>query len=229
MPTTQEEVDALFDTLRAEWNTSEGLVKTAEQVCGEAVIPSIKEFRYAGRRVVEALHESAKGGDLAKAKDFVQDAIFNCHRARHDAIDAATAIMAATLLVAVNKIGYQHILTAFPDFAKLRKELSAVRGKIRLSRENRDDRDAIYISLNSTDFPALMVLYEDYQNAEDIMRSLARNQRREILFLRVTTGLAVAAAVISATVNVYQATHPPTPVAATAPIAHQQAYKHGPH
>jgi hypothetical protein len=217
MKHTLEEINARFAELRVEWNASEELVKSAEQVCGDAVIPSIKEFRYAGRRIVDAFHEMASGGDLMKADAFIQDAIFNCHCARHDAIDVASGIIASNLAVAVDKIGYQHILAVFQDFAELRRILSSIRGKIRNSRANRTDRDAIYLTIHKTEFPRLIELYDEYQSAEDIMRSLARSQRREIVFLRATTVFALVVATASCIFSGYEALKPREAIAAVAP------------
>jgi hypothetical protein len=227
MSQSSGDIDALFAELRTEWDASEALVKAAEQVSGDAIIPSIKEFRYAGRRIVDALHELKASGDGAKAKAFVQDAIFNCHCARHDAIDVATGIMASTMSVAVEKIGYQHILAAFPKFAELRKKLSEARAKIRVSRQNRTDRDAIYQSIHVTDFPALIELYEEYQSAEDVMKSLAKGQRREILFHRVTTVILVIAAVGSMLVAVFRKPDCPTPPAQTGALASPAGHASG--
>jgi hypothetical protein len=204
MPHTLEEINALFAELRVEWNASEALVKSAEQVCGDAIIPSIKEFRYAGRRVVDAFATFSGGTDLIKAKAFIQDAIFNCHCARHDAIDVATGIMASTMEVAVKKIGYQHILAAFPKFADLRRHLSAVRIRIRASRGDRENRDAIYQAVHEAEFPALMALYEEFQGAEDLMKSLARRERIELTFTRGTTVISVVAALVLAYVALFK-------------------------
>jgi len=204
MAHTLDEINALFANLRVEWDASEKLVKSAEQVCGDAVIPSIKEFRYAGRRLVDAFHALAETGDLNKANDFVQDAIFNCHCARHDAIDVATGIMASNMDVAVQKIGYVHILAAFPNFAELRRSLNEVRDKIRISRGKRSDRDAIYLTVHDTDFPGLLRLYDDYNAAEDLMKALARNSRLEILFSRTATALSILVAIAAVLVAVFK-------------------------
>ena len=44
---------ALEDVLR-EWNRAELIIKTAEQICGEPVMPCVQELRYAGRRLIES-------------------------------------------------------------------------------------------------------------------------------------------------------------------------------
>ena len=186
MAATKDDIDALLRTLSEEWNKAEVVVKSAEQICGEPIVPSIKELRYAGRRLVDASHgETAK--DLDAVQGLLKDAVFNCHCARHDAIDVATAVIADNLNVAVKKVGYEHILKAYPEFATLRKELSTIRAKIRSSRENRTQRDAIYESIHDVDLPKIAGSYDGFHSAEDIMKSLARGQRRGDLFKNALT------------------------------------------
>src|SRR5229473_6540765 len=91
----------LLSTIREEWDKSEEYIKQAEQVNNAVVFPSIKELRYAGRRIVEGLYLIVSHGDRSKIEDLLRDAKFGCHRARHDAIDAATAKIAVDLDIAV--------------------------------------------------------------------------------------------------------------------------------
>lgn len=209
MPASQQDIDDLFALARVEWNKAEEVVKSAEQICGEAVVPSIKEFRYAGRRVIDALHEMGNGNDLDVTLGLLKDAIFNCHCARHDAIDVATAVIASNLSIVVDKIGYEHILKAFPRFADLRKSLNVVRSKIRQSRGNRTERDTIYAAIHDADLPALAALYDDFQAAEDIMKSLARRERRNDQFKNVTTVVSIMVAIAACTFTGYNATKKP--------------------
>ncbi len=190
MATTREDIDQLLKTASEEWNRAEEVVKSAEQICGEPVIPSIKELRYAGRRLVDSLNADT-ARDLDLVQGLLKDAIFNCHCARHDAIDVATAIIASNLSIVVREIGYEHVLSAYPDFAKLRKELSHIRAKIRVSRANRSQREEIYRSIHDVDLPAIAGLYDDFHSAEDIMRSLARKSRMGELIKNLLTGASV--------------------------------------
>jgi hypothetical protein len=48
---------ALLRAIQDEWNRAETDIKTAELVVNNIVIPSVKELRYAGRRIVDALAE----------------------------------------------------------------------------------------------------------------------------------------------------------------------------
>ncbi|MBK8209654.1 MAG: hypothetical protein IPK78_06420 [Rhodospirillales bacterium] len=122
-----------ISAILSQWDKAEEDIKLAEQVCNKVVWPSIKELRYAGRRVVDALHAIYSGLSDESINNFLQDAEFDCHRARHDAIDAATATIAIHLEAAADRIGYDAILSGFPQFPTLRKKLRIVRDKIKQS------------------------------------------------------------------------------------------------
>ncbi|MEO5338557.1 MAG: hypothetical protein H7841_16960 [Magnetospirillum sp. WYHS-4] len=167
-----------LSAIRDEWDKAEEDLKRAEQIGNQPVVPSIKELRYAGRRIIDALHALERKED-AEAMKFIQDALFNCHRARHDAIDAATSAIALKLDFATSQLGYEPVLKAFPKFASLLRDLDAIRERIARSRRNRADRQAIYSAIESVDFPKLVREYGEFTRAEPIMRALAKKQRRE--------------------------------------------------
>jgi hypothetical protein len=161
-----------------EWNRAERDIKIAEQVSNNIVIPSIKELRYAGRRIVEALNLMLRGEGETEVRALLADAEFDCHRARHDAIDSATAKIAVDLEIMTKKLGYEVILPVYGDFPKLVQGLIAIRRKITLSREKREDRDAIYSVLQAADFPRLISMFDDMRSSEHIMKTMARRRRR---------------------------------------------------
>jgi hypothetical protein len=74
----------------------------------------------------------------------LQDACFDSYRARHDAIDAASAQIARVLDIAVDKLNHDVILSAFPRYPQLMRDLRTIRAKIVKSRAVPSDRDAIY-------------------------------------------------------------------------------------
>lgn len=128
---------ALLKSIQDEWNRAEEDIKTAELVVHSIVIPSIKELRYAGRRVIDALMVitcNPANPDHDRIKSLLDDARFDCHRARHDAIDAATAKMAVDLEIMVEKLGHESILPAFPAFPSFYQNLTNVRNRIPKSR-----------------------------------------------------------------------------------------------
>lgn len=94
---------ARFVSICNEWDRAEEDIKVAEQINNKVVIPSVSELRYAGRRIIEALREIEKNGPEEKIIGLLQDAEFDCHRARHDAIDAATSKIAVDLEIATKK------------------------------------------------------------------------------------------------------------------------------
>ncbi len=173
-----------FARICEEWDRAEEDIKLAEQVCHKVVFPSVKELRYAGRRIVEALNQLSTDDSAEadkKIKSLLQDAEFDCHRARHDAIDAATAKIALDIDIAVKKLGYSSILTPYPEFPNLKNELSKVRKKIKASRRNRDNREAIYSVIEAADFGDIVELFVGFKNAEPIMLGLAKKQRAHLL------------------------------------------------
>jgi len=164
----------LLKSIQDEWNKAEGDIKTAEMVVHSIVIPSIKELRYAGRRVIDALMVIAgdqENPDHDRIKSLLDDACFDCHRARHDAIDAATAKIAADLEIMVEKLGYESILPAFPAFPSLYQNLTDIREKICKSRSDRDNRDAIYSTIETIDFRGLVASFNQMRGCEAIMVS----------------------------------------------------------
>ncbi len=168
---------SILADIRAEWDQAEKDIKLAEQVCGEVVIPSIKELRYAGRRIVDALNEMAADGDEGRARTYLQDAKFNCHRARHDAIDVAISKIAITLDLMSDKLGYDAILKVYPGFSEFFEQLSSTREKIVESRANRENREALYSDIENIEFQKLVIEFGKLQRAEPIMKSIAKKQR----------------------------------------------------
>lgn len=179
----------ILSAIRREWNKAEADVKLAEQVCHNIVIPAIKELRYAGRRLVDLLDEMSSGGDKSKMDDYLSDALFNCYRARHDAIDAATAKIAIDIDIMTRKLKYSAILPIFPKFPELRKLLRETRAKIVSSRNKREDREAIYSAIEADTFPGLVKMVEELQESEPMMREMAKQERQKTVYLPVVVGL----------------------------------------
>jgi uncharacterized protein YdcH (DUF465 family) len=147
-----EDVVALLASILAEWNRAETDIKIAEQVANKVVNPSIKELRYAGRRIVDALLKVREGGSPEEVKQLLTDALFDCHRARHDAIDAGTSKVALDLEVMTDKIGYDILLRTYPNFPALFRNLNNIRKKIAESRGNRDSRRSDLLNLRKRRF-----------------------------------------------------------------------------
>jgi len=76
------------------------------------------------------------------------------------------------------KLGYDVVLRVFPQFPTFVKELKIVREKIAASRGNRGNREQIYSVLEETDFVELVKFYEGIKASEEIMKNMARRERR---------------------------------------------------
>ena len=178
MAKQQGGIEAAFAAVRAQWNKAERAIKLAEQVNEEIVNPAIYELRYAGRRIVEAFDLPATERETIINK--LRDAEFDCCRARHDAIDAATSKMVAMLDAAQERLGPDVVLTHFAAFPTLVRRLGDVRDKIALSREDREDRDKIYEAIEADDLSDLVCLYRDFKASENLLKQSARRNRRDL-------------------------------------------------
>lgn len=177
MPLTQPQRDVLA-SIKNEWNRAEADIKLAEQVANKIVIPSIKELRYAGRRIVDMIHLMLTNpNDEVGMRSLLDDALFDCYRARHDAIDAATTKIALDLDIMVRKLKFEAILPAYPEFPQLWRDLQSIRDRIAQSREHREDREAIYSVIEATDFKVLVATFNAMRGTEQIMRQMATRNR----------------------------------------------------
>lgn len=169
----------LLDSINNEWNRAEGDIKQAEQVCAKVIEPAINELRYAGRRLIDAISLTGKGTAPRGIESLLTDALFDCHRARHDAVDAATSKITLDLDILQTSLGIDVVLQAFPDFPALVREVDALREKIVASRKIRENRENIYTGIEAVDFPELVSRYNALRSSEPIMLRLAKRRRRE--------------------------------------------------
>lgn len=177
-----DEFAPLLDCIRAEWNRAESDIKQAEQVCAEVINPAVNELRYGGRRLVDAMGMASNGGESSDIKALLTDSLFDCHRARHDAVDAATSKIAIDLEIFQEKLGIDVVLKAYPDFPALVSQVDAVRQKIVASRGIRENRENIYTGIETVDFPALVESFNKLKASEPTMRALAKKCRKQQFF-----------------------------------------------
>lgn len=187
----------LLVSILAEWNQAERDIKQAEQVSQRVSEPSIKELRYAGRRVTEALRLILSGGSDVEIKKLLNDADFDCHRARHDAIDAATSKITSDVAAMVKSLGYDIITKICPKFPEFYQSLRRVRRKIVDSREDRTNRDAIYESIETVDLKSLVSDFEDIMQSEVVMLQSARRERRAKFIVYVLGGIEIVVIIVS--------------------------------
>ena len=78
----------------------------------ELCLPAVNELRYAGRRLIDAWI-SVRRGDLAEATAKIKDAKFDCHRARHDSIDAISSKIAKDISITVDAFTVSIVVNAY--------------------------------------------------------------------------------------------------------------------
>jgi hypothetical protein len=192
-----DDFEQLLNSVLIEWNRAEEDIKIAEQVANKVVNPSIKELRYAGRRIVEALIKFQKSAPNHEISALLNDALFDCYRARHDAIDAGTSKIAIDLDIMTSKLGYEVILPVHPAFPKLFQDLQKIREKIIESRRDRENRENIYSVLEVSDFPALVKAFNELKGNEHMMIAMAKRRRRSEL-IGIVGGIAAVLAIFVA-------------------------------
>lgn len=122
------------------------------------------------------------GQDGEEVDKLLADALFDCHRARHDAIDAGTSKIAADLEIMLEKLKHEVVLAVYPDFREIFLDLQSIRSRIIVSRKDRENRETIYSVIEATDFPALVGRFNDMRLSESIMTSMAqRNRIRDMI------------------------------------------------
>lgn len=165
--------EAILVEIATEWGTAELEIKLAEQLHHKVVFPAIKELRYAGRRLADALVAISKGASDDEVKSYLGDARFGCHCARHDVIDASILKMAVDLDLMLTKLGHEAVLGAFPAYPELLVRLQGVQSHIAVARKKREERRDIYAELQKVEFPDLIGQFKSIQASEPLMKRIA--------------------------------------------------------
>jgi hypothetical protein len=208
MALTPEQLRVL-DTIRTEWDLAETDIKLAEQVCKDIIVPAIKELRYGGRRLVDLIQKVIEEPASAEIPKLLADIEFDCYRARHDAIDAASAKISIQLDIMSDKLGYDVILSVAPEFRDIALKVLDIRGKVLNTRgENRKDRAKLYAVVSATNFRVLVEDYERLKTSEDIMINLAKKGRRRDFYGRWGFWVGAAGLAIAA-LSIYLIYYPP--------------------
>lgn len=194
-----------FDLLReiqSEWAAAEEDIKLAEQICKKVSFPSIKELRYAGRKVVEVIVAITRGVNQDDIDSLVRDIRHDCRRARHDAVDAGTAYIVSEITIAAKKLGYDNVLRAFPKFPDLHSGLNDIRVRIAESRKDTSSRGAIYSGIERNEFPNLVSLFREFQGAQPIMQALAKKEREHRVLILALGGIEVLVLIVALATHV---------------------------
>lgn len=167
---------SLVHEIQVEWNKAEKAIKSAENVAKDVAIPSVKELRYAGRRLIDALDKANTDNTDPKVQALLEDARFCCHRAQHDAIDVIFAKINIDLDNLTSKLGFGPVQDAFPDFNSFFGEFQTAHEKIVESRGDRENRNKIYDTISTIDLPNITKKYNSLMAVRPIAKSYARQK-----------------------------------------------------
>lgn len=173
---THEEVRIAYASLVAEWDRAEGLIKEAERIRAQVVMASVNELRYAGRRLIDAkaMSECVDSPDFDPVafRSNIQEAIYFCHRAQHDAIDAVVLYVQKILDRYEAEFGYSLLAEQYPPYFKIRASLQEANDLIAQSREKRTDRVNIYKRLASDHYAEMLKHYYTLRSNEVVLTKL---------------------------------------------------------
>jgi len=181
------ELDGLLKKLISQWNIAERRIKKAEQVRGQEVVtPAILELRYAGRKFIDALllileKDWKKDPEAFEAiRRFLEEAIENCVKAKHDAIDAMLDFVVTWLNEAESTIGPDKLQSIFPEYIDVTGKIVAAQDKIAQSREDRGtSKDAVYDELEQNEYNELLKLYNKMRVSKARVQAVANISRKK--------------------------------------------------
>jgi hypothetical protein len=169
-----------------EWARAEEFVKATEGIENKVHYASVQELRYAGRRFAAAI----SAGVLLHLDDdavlhektitvHLVEAIENCKKARHDAIDSAIMYIHGSLKIVVDEFTMVKVLQFFPDFVKLADEISIIRSKISKSRRILPDRDETYFDLKENHLEQVKDFYRKLVIADGLLADAKQAEQLE--------------------------------------------------
>jgi hypothetical protein len=192
-----DEFEGDLAAIAADWNAAELDLKLGEQVNQKVVFPAIKELRYAGRRLADALVAISQARSRKDIDALLVHARFNCHCARHDAIDAATLKMAIDLDLMLGRLGHEAVLFAFPKFPDLYHRIQHAQSLIASARAKRENRQDIYAEIEATNFSDLVDLFKEAKGSEPLMKRIAASTKSQRWVAYALAGAGILLAVLA--------------------------------
>ena len=142
--------DERIDIAIAFWDETEGMIKRAEHINHQMIVPAVSELRYAGRKLIDYLSALRGGLDDQTINSHLDDFTQCCIRARHDAIDAIISYAIEYLERMEDEAGADTISAEFPLYLKYKMDLRKVVDLIISSRQDRSQRNEIYAEVRKT-------------------------------------------------------------------------------
>jgi hypothetical protein len=170
----------LHDSYLHHWMVAEEVLKMVERIQNELFIPSIKELRYAARREVDAHLEAAKNPVNEKQlRVHLIEAIENCRKARHDALDSAVNFVHEELDKLIDLAGLEVVAQGFPEYAALKVSLNEVSKHIVESRKTRERLDDKYEEIKREHIRQVVELYLKMETSVDVINAITKRRSSE--------------------------------------------------
>ena len=189
------EIAPKIAALCEDWNEAEKCVKEGELFNKDAVMPSINELRYAGRRLVDAC-AAAQNGDMRAADAHLLEAGENLTKARHDVADSVIGYISERASDIREQVGASALKKNFSGYENLFGTLKNASRQILLSRKDRTRRNEIYGGIMRNEFPVLRELYDSLEASLPAIEQNIAKDRNELLITRAFAGLGLTAAII---------------------------------
>ncbi len=197
-----EEHLIILQRVAAHWDGAEFVIKSAETIRGEVVLPSINELRYAGRRLVDAiLVAGGKSLDQARSTDeqinsFAIEAEQFCVRAQHDAVDASVLYLKNHTKLLADKFGMDEVVSHCPEYIPMCIALDEIADLIADSRRERHLRMETYVDIVKNQFPVILNKYKTLLYGENILilarkKSAYESKSKRFLFWVSISGLTI--------------------------------------
>jgi|WetSurMetagenome_2_1015567.scaffolds.fasta_scaffold12169_7 hypothetical protein len=179
---------AALDAIEQQWNVAEAYVKRVERLRrGLVVTASINEFRYAGRRLIEAyaLAKLSEGSPdkQSEALDYLREVKLFCLRAQHDAMDAAVTYVDQALAKFEDTFGPDLLHEKFPNYIPMKRALKEVSEVMANSRGDRALRDRLYSEIREDLVPTLIDNHHELETStvvlEAAFKGRIKKERRE--------------------------------------------------
>lgn len=209
-----ETLKAQLKLLLEQWNVAERRIKKAEAVQGNIVVTSaIFELRYAGRKLVDAMclacenNLSTDENAYKQCHAFLADAIEDCVKAKHDAIDGMVDFIVEWFATIEKNLGLEALQNLFPEYLDTTAEIFDIQEKIAESREKRiQGRDGIYDEIEAKHYDKLLALYNKMRLSKARVEAtvLAKRKKENLrdIGLWIGVGAGVLALIISIVVAV---------------------------
>ena len=184
------------------WDETEAIVKRAEHINHDMIIPAVSELRYAGRKLVDYLSALRCELDSQTINSHLDDFTQCCIRARHDAIDALVSYVVEYLENLEDEVGANIVESFLPDYKAYKVCLRESVNLIISSRKERKNRNNLYSEINSNYVDKIVESFDEIEIKRTFMfakrEELDRRQNIASWAFSVTFGaLTVVASVLA--------------------------------